>query len=288
MRYHARLAETKDAMLPATFPTHLWVAAATLATFVAAAQAQTSSPEDGPAFEVASVKPNTSVGGGGGYGTRAGGIFYATRMTPLALVRLAYGVEDFQIEQAPSWLTSERFDIDARAGVEWQVSSPTSAPATLAPMLRNLLRDRFAFEAQWEKRRGTVVTLVREEASPPRLTSSTANCVTVDNQPPGKDQKCGFMMRPGLISAASVSISELATMLSQQLGTRVVDGTSLPGRFDVRLEFRPENLPPATATLSDTPSLPVALREQLGLTLRRQEADIDVLVVTRVQRPTAN
>lgn len=62
----------------------------------------------------------------------------------------------------------------------------------------------------------------------------------------------------------SVSLTELAAMLSQQVGTRVVDATELSEGFDVKLEFRPENLGAPTTTLTDTPSLAVALREQLA------------------------
>jgi uncharacterized protein (TIGR03435 family) len=272
--------------MPATtFPRPVWVTVAALALLGAIGHAQSSA--DDAVFEVASIKPNRSVQSRGGYGTRPGGVFFATNMAPIALVRLAYGVQDFQIDGPPTWFSSERFDIEARAGSEWTASSPMSAPATLGPMLRNLLKDRFAFEAQWEKRRATVVTLVREDSSQSRLKPSNADCVTANNQAPGKDQKCGFMMRPGLISASNMSMTELATMLSQQLGTRVVDGTDLPGRFDVKLEFLPEN-PAAAATLTDTPSLAVALREQLGLALGRQEAEVDVLVVSRAERPTPN
>ena len=70
----------------------------------------------------------------------------------------------------------------------------------------------------------------------------------------------------------------------------VVDMTGLPGRFDLEVvhELPPEGAGPQGAddVLSDLKPL---LEKQLGLTLERRKAMVDVLVVDHAdQSPTAN
>ena len=64
-------------------------------------------------FEVASIKPNRS--GDMRIGIRfQPGRFSATGATVKQLIGLAYDVRDFQISGGPSWISSDKFDIDAK------------------------------------------------------------------------------------------------------------------------------------------------------------------------------
>src|SRR4030095_1548576 len=72
------------------------------------------------AFEVVSVKPsnpnpNSPLGMIPMVLPSANGRFSATNVPLRLLVRMAYGVHDFQIDGGPSWQTSQRFDIVAKA-----------------------------------------------------------------------------------------------------------------------------------------------------------------------------
>jgi uncharacterized protein (TIGR03435 family) len=58
--------------------------------------------------------------------------------TLLRLIETAYDARDFQIAGAPNWLTTDRFDINAKASNE---SKPTRDEIRL--MLQALLRERF-------------------------------------------------------------------------------------------------------------------------------------------------
>src|SRR4051812_26528902 len=66
-------------------------------------------------FEVASVKPNKSGGGQVSIGIQPGGRFNASNVTLRDLIRIAYQVQPFQIVGGPDWLSSDRFDIAAKA-----------------------------------------------------------------------------------------------------------------------------------------------------------------------------
>jgi uncharacterized protein (TIGR03435 family) len=101
-----------------------------------------------PSFEVASVKPNTSgdnriaiMGSPGGRLTVTGASF---RM----LVTYAFRVRDFQVSGGPNWMTTDRWDVEARAE-EGSVPPPTgppdpNVPDPMALRMQSLLEDRFS------------------------------------------------------------------------------------------------------------------------------------------------
>jgi uncharacterized protein (TIGR03435 family) len=103
-------------------------------------------------------------------------------------------------------------------------------------------------------------------------------------------------------SAETVSV--LARILENQLGSPVVDKTGLTGTFDYTLDFSRESVqnsallglaPPANAAgpvagtpLSgdprEAPSLFTAVEEQLGLKLDRKRGPLDVIVVDQAEK----
>jgi uncharacterized protein (TIGR03435 family) len=123
------------------------------------AYAQTpQAPTAGPAFEVASVKPNTSSDGRIMLGIQPGGRFTATNVPLRMLIRNAYQLQDFQVI-GPDWIRSERFDILAKAEGDISPAPPGQAgPVQL--MLRSLLAERFALQAHSETRELPIFALV--------------------------------------------------------------------------------------------------------------------------------
>jgi uncharacterized protein (TIGR03435 family) len=85
--------------------------------------------------------------------------------------------------------------------------------------------------------------------------------------------------------------------LSQRLDRVVVDRTNLSGRFDIRLQWTPGpgevrydpggNLLPPVTYLSG-PSIFSAIQEQLGFKLESAKAPVEVLIIDRAERPSAN
>jgi uncharacterized protein (TIGR03435 family) len=80
-----------------------------------------------------------------------------------------------------------------------------------------------------------------------------------------------------------VTIASLAPTLAGHVRRFVVDRTGLPGRWDVDLTFPPEG-----ATDTSAPSIFTALREQLGLKLEPAKDAVQMLVVDRLEQPTAD
>ena len=85
-------------------------------------------------------------------------------------------------------------------------------------------------------------------------------------------------------------------MLSRLLGRTVVDKTELTGKFDISMEWTPDEsqtamLPPDApkpAADSAGPSIFTALQEQLGLKLESQKGPVELLVIDRAEKPTEN
>jgi uncharacterized protein (TIGR03435 family) len=110
-------------------------------------------------FEVESVKrpdPNDHVMD---FKITPGGSLSVRNWDLELLVQRAYGVKAYQIIGGPSWRSTDRFDIAAKAG------APTTEEQVLT-MLRTLLEDRFALIVHREKREGTVYRLVTAKEAP--------------------------------------------------------------------------------------------------------------------------
>ena len=71
------------------------------------------------------------------------------------------------------------------------------------------------------------------------------------------------------------------TWLPARVGRPVLDKTGLSGDYELLLKY-------STADTDDAPSLPTALREQLGLALQPVEAPMEVLVIDHIERPSEN
>ena len=79
-------------------------------------------------------------------------------------------------------------------------------------------------------------------------------------------------------------MSVLMSLLSRLEGQLFVDKTGLAGRYQIRLEWAPEN-----DSARDGASLSAALQRQLGLRMERRREPLDVIVVEKAERiPTDN
>jgi uncharacterized protein (TIGR03435 family) len=61
-----------------------------------------------PAFEVASVKPSTSIAGRPPVVRDPGGGFTATNVSLETLILLAYQTQSYQLKGGPGWLRSDK------------------------------------------------------------------------------------------------------------------------------------------------------------------------------------
>ena len=239
-------------------------------------------------FEVASIKPNATDDRRVMFRMAPGGGFMATGVTVRQLIAQAWDVREFQISGGPGWLSSDRFDINAKGPAD----SPQMVPREqMQAMLRNLLQERFALKIREDKKEMPAYVLVAAKNGP-KLTASPDS---------GQgQQRPGVRLGRGMISAKDSSMEMLARMLSQQLGRPVVDKTGLKGNYEFELHWTPEagemaHLPgpppgdagPASAP-ADGPTIFAAVQEQLGLKLDSQKSEVPFITVESVSKPTEN
>src|SRR5690242_3732691 len=99
--------------------------------------AQKPASQSNLSFDVAVVKINRSGLPGGFSEIHPGGRFTETNQTLRQIILDAYGIEGFRILGGPSWMGTDRFDVEGRAGRDVPREQ-------LLMMLRALLADRFA------------------------------------------------------------------------------------------------------------------------------------------------
>jgi uncharacterized protein (TIGR03435 family) len=266
-----------------------------------------------PEFEVISIKTDRSEGGNVSMNYQ-GGRFTVRNFTLRRLINNAYNPP--RIVGAPDWLSSEKYDIDAKVeeslAQKLQKLPLDQQLAQIMLMLQSALEERCHLKLSHESQEFSVYALVVAKGGP-KLTSTTlpplnpeqqgaANTDTTrvnGNAAPGT--RGSRIPEPGQFVATAQPIAAILGTLSRELGGQIVlDQTELKGEYDFTLKWTPDSgfatTTAASGQDSGTASLPdpsgtsifTALREQLGLKLETKKAPVDVLVITHVERPTRN
>jgi uncharacterized protein (TIGR03435 family) len=100
---------------------------------------------------------------------------------------------------------------------------------------------------------------------------------------------CGYFVGGQFdLRGTGITTGELTNTLSRHVGRRVLDKTGFTGRFDLKLNFKPDDPGFNAPEFANTPTLLMALEEQLGLKLESGRAPIDALVIDHIERPSEN
>lgn len=272
-------------------------------------------PASAPAFEAATIKPSDPTTPGQFVRRQPGGRFSTSNMPLRELVRFAYQVQDFQLENVPGWASTERYDIVAKADGDPPPVLPGTGPDQLMLMLRTLLAERFQLKLHNETKEMPIYALIRlrPDRLGPRLEQSTVDCLTLVQSmqaaaraggpapsPPPPDASgrptCGIRGGFGSLAGNGFPLNQLSTTLSQLVRRTVIDRTGLSGTWAFDLKFAPDpnalppgGLPPGVqppVADPDSPSIFTAVEEQLGLKLESTRGPVEMLVVDRLERPT--
>lgn len=241
-------------------------------------------------FDVASVKASTALGGAT-FGVGNGGAS-ERNVTLKTLIAFAYKLQEFQVLGGPSWVGSDRFDIEARTAARG------ASPDQLRLMLQSLFAVRFQLKLHSETREEPIYALVvgkdgqKIKPSADQL-SPEANGPAPEGAGPNRG---GMRLGMGSLIGNAVELPFFVNMLSQRLDRLVVDRTNLTGRFDIRLQWTPEfdenalgpGGDPLPSAQTFGPSLFAAIEEQLGLKLEKAKGPVPVFVVDHAERPSEN
>jgi uncharacterized protein (TIGR03435 family) len=290
------------------------IVAATVAGLAVNVLAQASaSTEPRPAFEVASIRLNTSGTNQVSMSMQPGGRFTAVNMPLVLLIRSAYRLQESQLIGAPDWVSTERYDIIAKGEGEFGPPVPGGGLGRSQLMLQSLLEERFKLKPRRETRQLPIYALMLAHENGklgPALKPSAVDCQALaaarkqgaaPAAPPkaGDRPQCGTHMGFGRI-AGGMPMTSLARLLSDVVQRSVIDSTGLPGNFDLELDWTPDQLPsrppgtPADQPLRmngvdidpNGPSIFTAVQEQLGLKLEATRGPVEVLVIDHVERPS--
>ncbi|SPE31551.1 hypothetical protein SBA5_890006 [Candidatus Sulfotelmatomonas gaucii] len=285
-----------------------------------------------PAFEVVSIRPDqsgagfTTIGAVGVHAPRDR--FIATNITIKALILWAWApgnsrpLPDDQVTGGPSWINSDKYDIDAKLE-----DSQVAALEKLAPldrlvqtrlMVRSLLADRFKLVMNHTTLIVPVFALVVARGGP--KLQETAPCSTpapgtfpmppppppspgaspAAPQGPATPLRAGSLLfRPGETMACAEPVSELVRWLRLELGRPVVDQTGLTGNYSFDLKWTPDvNSPgamPGPSPGAETPppdasgpSIFTAIQEQLGLKLESTKGPEEAITIAHIEKPSPN
>jgi uncharacterized protein (TIGR03435 family) len=285
-------------------------------------------------FDAASIKPSEmpSPGGGrmmrfgrgsGGPGTSDPGRVRYPFTTVKALLTIAYDVKPYQIT-GPTWLDSERFDVQA-------TMPPETTKEQFRTMLQNLIAERFKATVHRETKELPMYSLtvakggpkMKESGDPPPDTGEPAAPPPLPGPGQMKFDKDGFpilpipaggrggifqMMMPNRarMIAQRQTMQEFAAQLSNVLSNPVTDLTELTAKYDFTLTYSPEGLnsgmivmparppeggvrPVEVPDAETPPTIFAAVQSELGLKLDAKKGPVELIVVDHMEKvPTEN
>jgi uncharacterized protein (TIGR03435 family) len=254
-----------------------------------------------PAFDVVSIKPNKSGGGMIRVMNRPDG-YSASNISLKILIQAAYGIREDLISGAPGWVDSARYDIDAKVDGADVEALKKLTPEQRRLILQPLLADRFRLKVHTETKQLPVYELVVAKGGS-KLKEAIVGDIYANGikGPDGVGRGGMVRMGRGQLTAQGVPMSSVVNMLSQQLHRTVIDKTGLTGKYDLELNWTPDEgegmgpPPPGggqphgdAPTEGSGPSIFTTTQEQLGLRLQSGKGPVDTLVIDHVETPTEN
>jgi uncharacterized protein (TIGR03435 family) len=287
----------------------LYVAAVFAGFSIARAQdlapAQSASPAK-PKFEVASIKecrptdphfPSTSSPG-----RLSLSCWSLSRLIADAYETFADGKVDpgkllvaMPLEGTPDWVNSARYTIDAKA------ENPQSGAMMRGPMMQALLEDRFQVRVHRETREISGYVMTVDKGGLKLNHTLEGSCDRIDPTDLGQSPKAMPCNAPRVtrngplmvFDVRGVGLDVLARLLHPD-GRPVIDRTGRTGAFDIHLEWESDaaNSPDADSGVASDPSPHAsqieAMRRQLGLRLDPGKGTRELLIIDRVEKPSAN
>lgn len=261
-----------------------------LTTILLSAHAQEATAP--PSFEVASIKEADP-------GRRTlpsirylGNRLQLRDMTLQELMAIGYDLNfasDQQVIGGPGWIRTERFDVlaqeDEFVAKRLHALSANEQGDANRQLIRALLVERFGLKAHQEQHTLTAYTLEIAKGGP-KLSPGAVD----SHLPSSIPQSRVNIMGVGWMQAHNADMTLFAKTLESQSelnGRTVVDRTGLKGKYDFTLRWTPA-IQTEDQNADPTPSLFVALQEQLGLRLTTKKAPVDVLVIDSIGTSSPN
>jgi uncharacterized protein (TIGR03435 family) len=219
-------------------------------------------------FEVASIKPGDP--GAMNWGYKEGDAGFTANNVPVRdLLLYAFDAKAYQISGGPKWIESAGYSIVAKL-------EKTDKPAPhgdgmdprLQAAMRALLAERFQLQFHRETKEVSGYALVPAKngfhLTPAKAASGSS-----------------WNLGNGRASFSHMPMPDLAEALARIVERPVVDATGISGAYDLKLAWAVDG------TSDSRPSLFGAL-EDLGLKLEGRKVPVPLIVIDRIEKPSAN
>jgi uncharacterized protein (TIGR03435 family) len=262
-------------------------------------------------YDVATIKPHIDSPQGAGNMRAIGGMTIRTYISRAYGVPLVMGI-DIQLENSrvvggPAWIDKDQYDIkgkpadDLREAMDKMTREQQLEQNEM--MQQSLLADRFHLKVHFETREMKVLDLLPAKGGlkitavdPPPSGPISPPAGVKDRMPPGMTRMMFSANGLRVLDARSTTMTAFSNFLRGQPeigGKPIVDKTGFAGNFDVKsLRFAGLTAVQTSASSSnsdpDAPSLSTALEEQLGLKLVPDHAQVEVVVIDSIDRPSEN
>ncbi len=231
---------------------------------------------DGPRFEAASIHPTPDNIPFFAH-PPGNGKFSGSGIVVRLMLMLAYNIQESQIAGAPAWVGTERWTVDAKSA-----TGATHNDEETRQMLQNLLYERFGLRMHRESREQTAYVL-KIAKDGPKLKASETGATNI-------------RINGNSIGLEHGEISRLVQLLSSALGKPVVDQTGLTGHYDVSLQWSDAPVADggvigldAHATADpNRESIFSAIQNHLGLQLVSGSTPVEMILIDKIERPSAN
>ena len=240
-------------------------------------------------FDVVSVKRNESGEANSRMKMTPDGI-QLLNVWPAMAIREAFQLGyNQQLQNVPEWTISERYDIVAKVDARDLPSFRKLTFDQVRQMLQPVLADRFKLSVHSQMKELPVYNLVVSKNGPKFAVA----------KPPSKKYPNGNLDRESsYINMEGLPMGSLAFALMRQLGRSVVDRTGLTEKYDLMLQWSPDehatpmfngldNLRQGIAQSPDSsePAIFTALQEQLGLRLVPSKGPVECVFIDHIERP---
>jgi uncharacterized protein (TIGR03435 family) len=236
-----------------------------------------------PKFDAVSIRPSGNVSTTMLLLTPDG--ISATNVPLHLILRQAFGVEDDRLVGIPGWADNKRYDIQAKVTADDAPALKKISREQRFAMLQPVLQERFQLKFHHQTRELQGYALVVAKGGP-KIKEYSPETPTGTNS---SGQRHLSLIGNGRLESKGTQIASLAHELSFILGGQTVaDKTGLTGSYDYTLQWAPDNGNDAQSSTDSAPSIFTALQEQLGLRLESEKVQADVVVIDRIEPPTAN
>jgi len=229
-----------------------------------------------PAYDVVSIKLNKS--GSGSVNINSDDNRYAASNVSLKdLLENAYGIKKDLISGVTGPVASARFDIEAKIVDRDPDALKKLTGKQDGEMLLPFLVERFQLKAHTEIKTLPVYELVVIKDGPKFKQSEDdthGSGTSIHGDHNGKE-----------LTAHNLSMTSLASSLTNEVHRTVIDKTGLAGKYDLGMKWSADD---GTAQADSLPSIFTALPEQLGLKLQSAKGPVETLVVDSVEMPSEN